>query len=63
MKTKLIYAIMAVMAMTVLSSCEDEDLEKVYDEKISSTHRSSFLRAIKTPSSLPTTCPHPSPTG
>ena len=35
MKTKLIYAIMAVMAMTVLSSCEDEDLEKVYDEKIS----------------------------
>lgn len=33
MKTKLIYAIMAVMAMTVLSSCEDEDLEKVYDEK------------------------------
>lgn len=63
MKTKLIYAIMAVMAMTVLSSCEDEDLRRFTMKRSHSTHLSSFLRAIKTPSSLPTTCPRPSPIG
>ena len=35
MNRKLMYAIMAISAMTVLSSCEDEDLEKAYDEKTS----------------------------
>ena len=35
MKRKLMYAIMALMAMTALSSCEEEDLEKAYDEKTS----------------------------
>ncbi len=35
MKRKLMYAIMALTAMTVLSSCEEEDLSKVYDEKTS----------------------------
>ena len=35
MKRKLVYAIMVIVSMTALNSCEDEDLEKVYDEKIS----------------------------
>ncbi len=35
MNRKLMYAIMVITAMTALSSCEDEDLEKVYDEKTS----------------------------
>ena len=35
MYRKLIYAIMAVMAMMTLNSCEDEDLEKAYDEETS----------------------------
>jgi hypothetical protein len=29
------YAFLAIMAMTVLNSCNDEDLEKVYDEEVS----------------------------
>ena len=32
MSKKLTYAILAMTAMTALNSCEDEDLEKVYDE-------------------------------
>ena len=32
---RIMYAFMAIAAMTALSSCEDEDLEKVYDEKTS----------------------------
>ena len=32
MNKKLMYAFMAMTAMTALSSCEDEDLAKVYDE-------------------------------
>ncbi|MBR3716593.1 MAG: hypothetical protein IKN19_01325, partial [Bacteroidaceae bacterium] len=35
MKRKIIYAIMVIATMTALNGCEDEDLEKVYDEKIS----------------------------
>ena len=35
MNRKLLYAIMAIAAMTALNSCSDEDLEKVYDEKTS----------------------------
>ncbi|MBQ9640402.1 MAG: hypothetical protein IJV06_02395 [Bacteroidaceae bacterium] len=35
MKRKLTYVIMAISAMTVLNSCEDEDLKKVYDESTS----------------------------
>ena len=35
MKRKLMYALMAISAMTVLNGCEDEDLKKVYDEKTS----------------------------
>lgn len=35
MKRKLMYAIMALTAMTVLNSCEEEDLSKVYDENTS----------------------------
>ena len=35
MNRKLIYAFLAIMAMTVLNSCNDEDLEKVYDEEVS----------------------------
>ena len=35
MKRKLVYAIMVIVSMTALNSCEDEDLEKVYDEKTS----------------------------
>ena len=35
MNRKLVYAIMVIVSMTALNSCEDEDLEKVYDEKIS----------------------------
>ena len=35
MYRKLIYAIMAMTVMTTLSSCEDEDLEKAYDEETS----------------------------
>jgi len=35
MKRKLMYAIMAITAMTALTSCEEEDLAKVYDEKTS----------------------------
>ena len=35
MKRKLTYVIMAISAMTVLNSCEDEDLKKVYDERTS----------------------------
>ena len=29
------YAFLTIMAMTVLNSCNDEDLEKVYDEEVS----------------------------
>ena len=29
------YAIMAMLAMTVLNSCDDEDLAKAYDEETS----------------------------
>ena len=35
MNRKLMYAFLAIMAMTVLNSCNDEDLEKVYDEEVS----------------------------
>lgn len=35
MNRKLMYAIMAFVAMTALYSCSDEDLKKVYDEKVS----------------------------
>lgn len=35
MKRKLMYAIMAVVAMAALSSCEEEDFKKAYDEKTS----------------------------
>ena len=35
MKRKLMYAMMAIAAMTALNSCEEEDLEKVYDENTS----------------------------
>ncbi len=35
MNRKLTYIIMAIAAMTALNSCEDEDLEKVFDENIS----------------------------
>ena len=35
MYRKLMYAIMAMTVMTTLSSCEDEDLEKAYDEETS----------------------------
>ena len=35
MNRKLIYAIMAIASMTAFYSCEDEDLEKVFDEKTS----------------------------
>ena len=35
MNRKLVYAIMVIVSMTALNSCEDEDLEKVYDEEIS----------------------------
>ena len=35
MNRKLMYAIMAIAAMTALNSCEEEDLDKVYDEKTS----------------------------
>lgn len=37
MKRKLMYAIMAIAAMTALNSCSNDDLEKVYDEKTSLT--------------------------
>ena len=33
MNRKLMYAMMAITVMTALSSCEDEDLKKVYDEE------------------------------
>ena len=35
MNRKLVYAIMVIVSMTALNGCEDEDLEKVYDEKTS----------------------------
>lgn len=35
MNRQLVYAIMVIVSMTALNGCEDEDLEKVYDEKIS----------------------------
>lgn len=35
MNRTLIFALMALTAMTALSSCEEEDLEKAYDEKTS----------------------------
>ena len=35
MNRKLMYAFLAIMSMTVLNSCNDEDLEKVYDEEVS----------------------------
>ena len=35
MNRKLMYAMMAITVMTALSSCEDEDLKKVYDEETS----------------------------
>ena len=35
MNRKLMYAFLVIMAMTVLNSCNDEDLEKVYDEEVS----------------------------
>ena len=35
MNRKLMYAFLAIMAMTVLNSCNDEDLEKGYDEEVS----------------------------
>lgn len=35
MSRKLIYAFMAIMVMTMMGSCEDEELEKVYDEETS----------------------------
>ena len=35
MNRKLLYAIMAIAAMTALNSCSNDDLEKVYDEKTS----------------------------
>ena len=35
MNRKLMYAIMAIAAVTSLNSCSDDDLEKVYDEKTS----------------------------
>ena len=35
MNRKLMYAIMALASMTALSSCEEEDLEKAYDEQTS----------------------------
>ena len=35
MNRKLMYAFLAIMAMTVLNSCNDEYLEKVYDEEVS----------------------------
>ena len=35
MNKRLMYAIMAITALTALNSCEDEDLQKVYDEKTS----------------------------
>ena len=37
MNRKLLYAIMAIAAMTALNSCSNDDLEKVYDEKTSLT--------------------------
>jgi len=35
MKRNLIYALSAVMAMTALTSCEEEDFKKAYDENVS----------------------------
>ena len=35
MNRKLMYGIMAIAAMTALNSCDDEDLEKVYEEGVS----------------------------
>ena len=35
MKRKLMYAVLALMGMTTIISCEEEDLEKVYQEGIS----------------------------
>ncbi|MBQ8467577.1 MAG: hypothetical protein IJ546_07795 [Prevotella sp.] len=35
MKRKLMYAVLALMGMMTISSCEEEDLEKVYQEGIS----------------------------
>ena len=35
MKQNLLYAMMAFAAMTVLNSCDEDDLSKVYDEKTS----------------------------
>ena len=35
MKRKLMYVIMAITAMTAMNSCDQEDMEKVYDEETS----------------------------
>ncbi|MBQ6031968.1 MAG: hypothetical protein IJL29_02975, partial [Prevotella sp.] len=35
MSRKIMYAFMAIMVMTMMGSCEDEELEKVYDEETS----------------------------
>ena len=35
MSRKIMYAIMAIAAMTALNSCDEEDFKKAYDEKTS----------------------------
>ena len=58
MNRKLLYAIMAIAAMTALNSCSKDDVEKVYDEKTSLTSPFIFSEgyqdSIVVPYDLPT---------
>ena len=59
MNRKLVYAIMVIVSMTALNSCEDEDLEKVYDEKISLDSPFLFSEGYQDTIAIPYDLPTP----
>ena len=59
MKRKLVYAIMVIVSMTALNSCEDEDLEKVYDEKTSLDSPFLFSEGYQDTIAIPYDLPTP----
>ena len=59
MKRKLVYAIMVIISMTALNGCEDEDLEKVYDEKTSLDSPFLFSEGYQDTIAIPYDLPTP----
>ena len=63
MSKKLMYAIMALAATTAMTSCEDEDLKKVYTEGVSLDSPYIFSEGYQDEIVHPYDLPLPSPTG